>query len=57
MASQTAFIGVKRGDDVRSGMIYVPLEGFKVKGAIAAVDIGTFAQRDGDIPLLRSVGG
>jgi len=38
-------------------MICFPLEGFKVNGAIAAVYIGTSAQRDGDIRLLRSVGG
>jgi hypothetical protein len=45
---------VKRGDDVRSGMICFLLEGFKVNGAIAAVYIGTSAQRDGG---MRSVGG
>ncbi len=45
---------VKRGDDVRSGMICFPLELFEVNGAVAAVYIGTSAQRDSG---MRRVGG
>jgi hypothetical protein len=37
-------------------MICVPLEGFEINGAIAAVDIATSFQRDGDMGRLRSVG-
>jgi hypothetical protein len=37
-------------------MIDVPLEGFEVNGAIAAVHIATLFQRNGDIGRLCSVG-
>jgi hypothetical protein len=49
--------GLKGRDDVRSGVISVPLEGFEVNGAIAAVEIATHFQRNGDMARLRSVGG
>jgi hypothetical protein len=37
-------------------MISVPLESFEVNGAIAAVEIATHFQRNGDMARLRSVG-
>jgi hypothetical protein len=48
---------LKGRHDVRSGMIGIPLEGFEVNGAIAAVHIATSFQRNSDIGRLRSVGG
>ncbi len=38
-------------------MICLQPEGFKINGAIVAVDIGTFGQRDRDMRLMCSVGG
>jgi hypothetical protein len=44
------------GDDVRGGTSKLQFEGFNVNGAIAAVYIGTFAQRNGETRPLRRRG-
>jgi hypothetical protein len=45
---------VKKGDGLRGGMSSLPLDDFNVNGTIAAVEIGTLAQRNGVTWLLRS---
>jgi hypothetical protein len=48
---------IKRLDDIRNGMSIFHLENFNIHGAIAAIEIVTLAQRDGEMWLLRVGGG